>query len=383
MQLIDQIQDKQLANVIASSMKDKENVKKYMNMGENTYSNIGLPPNMTIGMEIECEGKYSSVMHNVKIALTTDTNDDWVTHIDETLKEGVEIVSPILTDNKDDVEDVYLVCNKLGNLGQEVSQRCGGHVHIGADYLTSKESYANLYEIWGNSEEIIFKMCNEKGDLPRQGFQSYATAVASKVNDAIEKGSINIESEEDLNAFIGSLQQVQGERYASLNIKNINTGKNTVEFRISNGTINPDTWIENIRLYGRIIEVSEKIAQLEKMENLTQEEKQIVELKDRLKEDIPEVEKMEVLLDMLFSEEEKDVYRQRYDETIKMIETNPENKKLFTSENVVVDFKKKKKEKTEFKELAENEKQSDIIKVEQDFIAEIERGLEQEADIER
>ena len=69
--------------------------------------------------------------------------------------------------------------------------------------------------------------------------------------------------------------------------------------------------------------------------------------------------------------------------TIKMIETNPENKKLFTSENVVVDFKKKKKEKAEFKELAENEKQSDIIKVEQDFIAEIERGLEQEADIER
>lgn len=381
-QLIDEIQDKQLANVIASSMNDKENVKKYMNMPQCTYTNIGLPSNMTIGMEVECEGKYSSVMHNVKIALTTDTNDDWVTHIDETLKEGVEIVSPILTDNKDDVEDIYLVCNKLTNLGQEVSQRCGGHVHIGADYLTSKEAYANLYEIWGNAEEIIFKMCNEKGDLPRQGFQSYATAVASKVNDAIEKGSIDIESEEDLNAFIDSLQQVQGERYASLNINNVNSNKNTIEFRISNGTINPDTWIENIRLYGRIIEVSEKIANLEKKEELTKDEEKIIELKDKLKENIPEVEKMEVILDMLFQEEEKDVYRQRYDETIRSINENPENKKLFTSENIVVDFKKKKR-KNEFKDVAIKEKDSDIIKVEQDFVAEIERGLEQEVDIER
>ena len=46
-------------------------------------------------------------------------------------------------------------------------------------------------------------------------------------------------------------------------------------------------------------------------------------------------------------------------------------------------FKKKKKEKAEFKELASKEKQSDIQKVEQDFITEIERGLKQEADIER
>ena len=383
MQQIDKIKDESLVKVIAGSMIYKENVKKYMDIGEGTYSKIGLPSNMTIGMEIECEGQNSHIIHDVGVGLVTDTNDDWMVHIDETLKEGVEIVSPILTDNKDDVEDIYLVCNKLKNLGQTVSERCGGHVHIGADYLTSKEAYENLYEIWGNAEEIIFKMCNEKGDLPRQGFQSYAGAVAHKVNDAIEKESINIESEDDLNNFVDSLKDIQGERYAALNLKNVNSGKNTIEFRVSNGTINPDTWIENVRLYGRIVEMSEKIALIEKNDKVTEEEKQIVQLKEKLKEDIPETEKMEVLLDMLFSEEEKDVYRQRYNETIQMIEQNSQNKDLFNSENVVVDFKKKKKEKAEFKDLASKEKQSDIQKVEEDFIAEIEKGLEQEADIER
>ena len=84
-----------------------------------------------------------------------------------TMGAGLEVVSPILKDNKEDVEDIYMVCNMLQEAKQEVGICCGGHVHIGSDYLTSKESYANFYEIWGNTERIMYIISNEKGTIPR------------------------------------------------------------------------------------------------------------------------------------------------------------------------------------------------------------------------
>lgn len=81
--------------------------------------------------------------------------------------EGLEVVSPILKDNNEDIEEIYMVCSMLKEANQEIGDCCGGHVHIGAKYLTSKESYANLYEIWGNTERIMYIITNEKGDIPR------------------------------------------------------------------------------------------------------------------------------------------------------------------------------------------------------------------------
>lgn len=152
-----------------------------------------------------------------------------------------------------------------------------------------------------------------------------AAPISKKVSEAIEKGTINLDSEEDLNEFIKGLQNIQENelgRSASLNLLNINNGKNTIEFRVANGTINPDIWIENVRLFGRIVQISEKLAQIEKenQSELTEEDKKLLNLMESLKEEKPEREKMEVLLEMLFTEEERIVYRERYDENSKSLE---------------------------------------------------------------
>lgn len=152
-----------------------------------------------------------------------------------------------------------------------------------------------------------------------------AAPISKKVSEAIEKGTINLDSEEDLNEFIKGLQNIQENelgRSASLNLLNINNGKNTIEFRVANGTINPDIWIENIRLFGRIVQISEKIAQIEKenQSELTEEDKKLLNLMESLKKEQPEREKMEVLLEMLFTEEERIIYRERYDENSKLLE---------------------------------------------------------------
>ena len=33
-----------------------------------------------------------------------------------------------------DIEEVYMTCEMLKQCGQTITERCGGHIHIGADY---------------------------------------------------------------------------------------------------------------------------------------------------------------------------------------------------------------------------------------------------------
>ncbi len=111
-------------------------------------------------------------------------------------------------------------------------------------------------------------------------------------------------------------------RAAAVNILNINNGKNTVEFRVANGSINPEVWIENAKLYGRIIQMSEILAQIEKKVDRTPEEQRLLDLKEMLKDkELPENEKLEILMDLLFTDEkDKDIFRQRYEANLKAIQ---------------------------------------------------------------
>ena len=266
------------ATIIQMSLSNREKIKEIFKRPSQKYSKIGLDENMTIGMEIESEGAMSRPIIRIKKLLKRREGEEeigWETKSDASLKRGVEVVSPILTDNEEDIEDLYIICSMLQRCGNETNERCGGHIHIGANYLKSKEAFINLFEIWGNAEEVICKMSNAKNIVPRFSLQEYARPISPRINKAIEKGSINLESEEDLDSFIEKVQKAQGSRYCGLNLWNINNGKDTIEFRISNGTIDPDTWIENARLYGRIVEIAEKLAEKEKNQIKINEKKRL------------------------------------------------------------------------------------------------------------
>ena len=343
------------ATIIQMSLSNREKIKEIFKRPSQKYSKIGLDENMTIGMEIESEG----VMSRPIIRIEGEEEIGWETKSDASLKRGVEVVSPILTDNEEDIEDLYIICSMLQRCGNETNERCGGHIHIGANYLKSKEAFINLFEIWGNAEEVICKMSNAKNIVPRFSLQEYARPISPRINKAIEKGSINLENEEDLDSFIEKVQKAQGSRYCGLNLWNINNGKDTIEFRISNGTIDPDTWIENARLYGRIVEIAEKLAEIEKNPIKSNEEKRLLSLKEYLKKDISENDKMEVLLNLLFSKEERQLYRERYISTIENLKEIEEDYNPFSDISFSkVDFKKKKEntEKSKKKEQEEIQK---------------------------
>lgn len=330
LKIANEIKDEKNKILVKMSLTDRENLKRNFLRKDRKYSSIGLDQDMTIGMEIESEGEKSEIINDNVNKIIPNMIGAWEAKEDISLENGVEVISPIMGDFQDDVEDIYMICDMLQKCGQNVSERCGGHIHIGADFLKSKEAYANLLEIWGNAEEVIYLISNEKGELPRRECSIYASPVSPIINEAIANGSIMLKDEDELEDFVTKLQQVQSHqgrksRYFGINLLNANEDKNTIEFREPNGTINPDTWIENIRLFGRIIEASERLAEIENMPEINERFMDYLRLKDKLKqirieEENYEEEKMETLLSLLFDEEEKDVYRERFYANSKLLQ---------------------------------------------------------------
>ena len=348
-------------NEIYEAFKKIENKEKLDN-SNNKYKTVGLPPQMTVGIEIETVGDNKDILPQPK-GLTDEKNiGDWIIKKDNSLMlNGIEFNSPILTDNEEDVSRIYLINETLQKMDMETNEKCGAHVHIGADYIKNEMGFKELVELWGNAEEVYFLISNKPGELPREGMEEYASPISQNIESVDLENIPKDEFLEDVKKVLGN------DRHKSLNLTNVNVvrAKNTIEFRLSNGTLDANTWIENIRLYGRTVELASKLGIIaEKKENeeeLTEEEQNVYSLKERLKEDISLDEKMDILMQILFSEEERGVYQERYEV----------NKSLDREEHVVssmqfgkVDFKNIY-DITEVREGTVSQMQNDVREEEQ------------------
>lgn len=237
-------------------IKDEEELYlEYANEIENV---ILLEPDMTIGVELEAEGSSSSFIQ------TKDSILGWSIKNDGSLKNGVEIVSPIL--HAKDEKKIYTIANIMKEFGLETTERCGGHIHIGAHVLDSKESVDILYyDLWCNLESVIYKISNPKGSVPREGVEGYAIPMSGLTKEALERGELDISSEnkeETINQLIEFQTRNRG-RYSGINFYNFGRGINTVEFRVSNGTQEPKEIVNNINLYGSMVQTARKLGYIE------------------------------------------------------------------------------------------------------------------------
>ncbi len=206
---------------------------------------IDLPEGMTIGIEIESEGFIGEFVRGNLLG--------WEAKEDGSI-DGVEVVSPRLVGSEKDSQQIFQICNILKNIGQKVTQVCGGHIHIGADYLTSNEAYLILLELWSNAEKVLYQISNNAGELTRENaLDTYAPPISKKIEEALEEGYVDLSVEDSFDYFVYDLETIQeNDRYSGINFLNVGSDvKNTIEFRLSNGTLDAKTWIENINLFGR------------------------------------------------------------------------------------------------------------------------------------
>ena len=309
--------------------------ERFANIGKNR---IELPENMTIGMEIE------SVGNNSMLIIEGFSYGDWKSKKEWDLgEEGCEVISPPMNSTEEYSQQIYTVNNMLIGLGQTANVKCGGHVHIGADYLTSKQAYDNLKDIYCITEKILYVITNEKGTIPRPGILENAVMLSDELKRTIAFKSYDIIDENQLDKFIEVWKDSQFEiagrkraydgRSTGLNMLNVNNVKNTIEFRFPNGTLNPEMWIDNINLLGGIVTISQELAEIQERDAKTQEESYKLEIFENLKKNKSGKEKLKKLLKLIGLEPEE--YIDRYNTNIELIKKDAELAPIFVEEPVI------------------------------------------------
>ena len=281
---------------------------------------VTLPDKMTIGVEIESEGLAS----REEIAGIIG-NLSWKLKPDDTLDDGIEAVPLSGLTPSTAGDEIYGACKALCLSGQTISERCGGHIHIGADYLTNLQDWKNLRTIWNNTEKILYIISNRKGEIPRKGVLVYARPISG--NDESKQEIINLENESDLEKFIVETKIIQGTRYSGINYCNVGRKeKNTIEFRLPNGTLDPTTWIENINLFGGLVRVSHELSEimLKSEEQRTEEEKKMLYNYEVIQTEQDERKVAEALIGLCVSQEQMQTYLDRYDENSELLKKAPE-----------------------------------------------------------
>jgi len=281
---------------------------------------VTLPDKMTIGIEIESEGLAS----REEIAGIIG-NLSWKLKPDDTLDDGIEAVPSSGLTPSTAGDEIYGACKALCLSGQTTSERCGGHIHIGADYLTDLQDWKNLRTIWNDTEKILYIISNRKGEIPRKGVLVYARPISG--NDESKQETINLENESDLEKFIVGTKIIQGTRYSGINYCNVGRKeKNTIEFRLPNGTLDPTTWIENINFFGGLVRVSHELSKimLKSEEQRTEEEKKMLYNYEVIQMEQDERKVAEALIGLCVSQEQMQTYLDRYDENSELLEKTPE-----------------------------------------------------------
>lgn len=290
-QLIDKLNDLNIKMFYQSNIDD---CKKLLSKLKGTP----LDKNITFGVELECSNKKIN-----KYKVISKIFGDYIIKKDNSVKNGFEIVSGILKYNVSDLNKLKNVCYLLDKCNFYTDHTAGGHIHIGAQYLNRAEDYIMLLYLYLNTEDILYFISDRKNSNKRKEIKSYAKKNKLDYIEAIDEGLFTMKYNNIKELFT----KICTSRYRGLNLSNIDTiDKNTIEFRMPNGEINFDELLLNVKLFGRLIEMSHKLNDLDDNNIIKKTALMIGNTKK-------EKDRLELLLNILFdNEEERKLYRERY-----------------------------------------------------------------------
>ena len=334
---------RRIAVFAAYTIKDEKSrkaaLKKLNVQRKELKSRVSIPPEMTIGVEIESIGPLSKQIKDLKTLFILDGWDakhDGSLADDEKCSAGVEITSPILKGDDPEINNkIAYISNFLIDEEQYVNDTCGGHIHIGADYFKDYESYQNLVDLWINCEQIIYIISNQIGEVPRKKISDYAKPISKSYERIAEQGFIDFSDVESLREIENQLN-LASKRCNGINFNNLSDyNKHTIEFRIPNGTINPDTWIENINLFGNLLKKCKEITEIRKKDKdaLSQEEKTQLKAYNALvfgKLDTDE--KANLFIEFVMPENQQKTFHHRYFVNSKLLNLHSDVKEFLANE---------------------------------------------------
>ena len=126
---------------------------------------LSLDDKISFGLEIECERVNISKLKK----FLEQNNFNWILSEDKSLESGIEITSPVLSDNYSVWYDFSVICDYLKRKRVNVNKNSGGHIHIGAHILSDDiNNWLNFLIIYSLYEDVIYKFCYGDKAKPRK-----------------------------------------------------------------------------------------------------------------------------------------------------------------------------------------------------------------------
>ena len=247
-------------NYIFSKM-DKNDIKEYLEF-LNHYlieyrDMINLNKKITFGLEFEYEDIDKSIIDRfIETKLPLYCSD-----FEEEFETGGEIKSPPLYDNKETWLEIKQVCDYLKKNNAVVDISAGSHVHVSVSELGKNiEKFKQFILLYIAYEHILYRFSNgERIDTRRN--QIATSYPISLMIAPMCKEILRIKDYEELKILLVD----SSSRFQGLNLKNIkfneitkNTIKNTIEFRMANGTKEEIIWQNLVNTYTKMINSSIK-----------------------------------------------------------------------------------------------------------------------------
>lgn len=293
----------------------------YISKKTENYRNlqIGIAPEIKIGLEVEAN---NDVLNGRVINLYNQQNiGDYYATRDATVPNGMEIISPIIHDNPDELRKFAAVLDTIKEVGcysDKQEMNTGAQINIGLDYLDSAEAIIQFYELYGNVEELLYHISNPEGEMMRQAVYNNSRMKPFSGEIGTQIIPEDITREEVIEMFQpGNEKSLPGLEFKknSICLRGENEANYRLEYRIPNGTVDYTTWVNNIRLIGKMVEVSKTLGDIVsgKVEP-TDKQQQMLSDKEALKDSTLSLEeKLYVLMDILFDDDKtKQIYTNRF-----------------------------------------------------------------------
>ena len=128
--------------------------------------------NISFGLEIETEHANIEV---IKKFLWYDYTSCGYCG-DSSLDNGIEVLSPILTNNEKSFEQLKNVCNFLRK-NSFIDESASAHIHVGAQIYNNWASIYLLFLIWFAYEKVIYRFSYGEHNAGRKELYYYADSM--------------------------------------------------------------------------------------------------------------------------------------------------------------------------------------------------------------
>lgn len=255
---------------------------------------LNLPSDITFGIEIEYENIptdtvtyliYQERSFNKELKNWINKRELDLCEYNNNLKENMngEINSPILKDNIDTWKNLKVVLDLLNRNNALITQKCGGHVNIGAHILGNNQEYwRNFLLLWILYEKEIYKFCSGENIKVRRRDDNTIERISKEL-----KLNINniLNNYSDIYKYLKHASYCLFFKCHDISLKTFSGNafeeNNKIEFRIPNGTLSEEIWQNYINFFAKFVIACKKELDTEKvLYKIKNHEHSVIELCD-------------------------------------------------------------------------------------------------------